>query len=106
MPAKKKRPAGPDRADDSTAWRIILERIEAQNHTTLEAVHTSHHRLADQMREFKEQVNARFETLETVVRSHSVEIRSLKTDVARVETKVDKLVPLEERVAALERRGA
>jgi phage shock protein A len=45
-------------------------------------------------------------SLRTDVNGLQTEVTSLRTDVMRIEGKVDKLVPLEDRVAALERRRA
>lgn len=117
MPARKKRPSGPVVPDDSTAWRVILDDIKSQNRTTLEALHTSHHRLKDGFQELKEQSDARFDLVMAALRDVRADLKAdiarldakvvrVEAQVAGVDAKVDKLIPLEERLVALERRGA
>jgi hypothetical protein len=111
MPAKKRTTTeGPN---DSSARRIILEKIEAQNRMTIEAVNTRADALERKLDDELSGVKEKLDTLETVVRSHSQELRThgedlrvLRAGLERVEAKVDKLTPLEERVAALEKRSA
>jgi uncharacterized protein involved in exopolysaccharide biosynthesis len=114
MPAKKRPSQPPDKRGDPLetvlhalqSQKALIEERRSENRLTLEAVHTTHHRLGEQLEDVKREMRQRLDVLETVARTHSGDIRSLKTDVARVEAKVDKLVPLEDRVVALERRGA
>jgi hypothetical protein len=106
MPAKKRPPQPPDRPGDPLetvlhalqSQKALIEEMRSENRITLEAVHTTHHRLGEQIRELREQSDARFDV--TIAA-----LRDLRARVGSIEAKVDKLVPLEERVAALERHG-
>lgn len=103
----------PSSSDDFGRILVLLEDIRAQNKATIEAVEAGRRESSLEIQRLEARLTARIEILEAVVRHHSEELRgirselaSLKATVATVETKVDRLLALEVRVTALERRGA
>ncbi len=102
MPPKKGTGKRTQRPDDTTAWQVILERIEAHDRMTIEAVNSRSDALERKIDAELRESRERDSLLEAAIRSLRAD---LKSDVARVEAKVDKLVPLEERVTTLERRA-
>lgn len=98
--------------------------MRSQNRATLEAVQSFEARYARDRVEDRTRNDARFDTIEEVLREHTRDIREIRTDVGqlktdvavlktdvaaikadlqRVEGKVDHQSALEPRVAALER---
>jgi hypothetical protein len=88
---------------------ILLEDIRSQNKLTAESVSVKVDALAQELRDGLRESRDRDALLESAVRSARTDLNrvetGLKSDIKRVEVKVDRLVPLEERVAALERPG-
>ena len=100
MPSKK-RPAGSPRS-----WEVIIEKIESENRLTIEAVETARHTLEERLDRVDRESRERDADLATATRGLRGDIERIDTRLQNVETKVDTLVPLEGRVAALERRPA
>lgn len=100
MPTRKRTPP------QEPPWQVILEEIRSQNRATIEAVEASRGKLERGLDQLREQTNARLEVLEAGVRQNSTDVRHLQADVREVAGKVDTLTRIEERVGALERRGA
>lgn len=108
MPAKKRpaRPKAPPTDPSGPAWLVILEDIRSQNRLTIETVEARHDEMRRELQNFRGEVRADMSVLRTIVQGQSIDIRDLKTGLARVETKVDQLGSIEARVATLERRRA
>jgi hypothetical protein len=132
MPSKKKPTTPP--LDPLGAIGVVLEEIKAQNRAAVEAVDARHEEMRREIQNFRGEVNANVSMLRTFAQAQNIDIRDLKTGLARVEhkvdaleanvgeidvkvdkleskvgeidVKIDKLLPLEERVTALEKRSA
>src|SRR3990172_9159585 len=101
MPSKKPtsgRPK-PSRGSSGPAWQVILEEIRSQNRTTIEEVQTVRAVLDARISSFEQTTAARFETLETAVRSNGRDLRRLETKVDKLETTVQRI---DTRVEAIE----
>jgi hypothetical protein len=107
MPGRK-RPAKAKKSLQSSdaPWQVILEEIRSQNVATMEAVEARHEEMRREVQNFRGEMHTDVSVLRTVVQGLAVDVRDLKAGLGRVESKVDKLLPLEERVTKLERRGA
>ena len=99
-PRAKKKPTA---QTPGPPWQVIVEEIRSQNRVAREAEQAQHERTLREIRNFRDEFYADMATLRTIVQGHSIDIRDPKAGMARVDA-VDKLVPLEERVAALEQR--
>ena len=82
---------------------VILEEIRSQNRATLEQGLTTRQVLEQRIDEVERRGEERSLVLEAAIRSVAADVAGIKVDLTRVEAKVDRLVPLEERVLALER---
>lgn len=78
MPGKKPPPKKPEEAP---AWQVILEEMRSQNRTTIEAVQGLRDELKQDIAEFREDTNARFQVLGSAVRQNSADILELKDAV-------------------------
>jgi hypothetical protein len=97
---------------------VILEDIRSQNRATIEAVEAAREALEAKIDMVDRNSQARDAVLEAAVRQNSADIRRNSEDIRRnsedilknsedlrdVTTRVDALVPLDQRVSALERR--
>jgi hypothetical protein len=114
MPSKKRTPPSKKRTPkEAPSWQIILEDIRSQNRAVMEAMDTRHDEIRQEVRNFRAEVHADLSVIRMLVQSHSIDLRDLKSGLARVEAKAgesdaktDQVPALAERVAALERRGA
>jgi hypothetical protein len=132
MPGKKR--GDRSGSDDVGQIRIMVEGMRAENRLTAESIETFARQQSLEMRALEARLNDRFEILETVGRSHGAELKVLRTDVGGLKTdvsglkadvsglkedvarlttdvrqidgKVDKLLTLDARVSALERRSS
>jgi DNA repair ATPase RecN len=103
----------PPLSDEFGRVLVLLEDIRAQNKATIEAVESGRRETSLEIQRLEARLTARIEILEAVVRHHSEELRgirleltALKATVNNLESKVDRLLALEARVTAIERRGA
>jgi predicted flavoprotein YhiN len=113
MPGKKRTSPGKKRTSkEAPSWQVILEDIRSQNRAVMEAMDTRHEEIRQEVRHFRAEVHADLSVIRTLVSSHGIDLRDLKSGLARVETRVgeiaaktDQVPALAERVAVLERRG-
>jgi predicted nuclease with TOPRIM domain len=97
---------------------VVFEEIKSQNRATIEAVETTRDTLKAEIQHNRTEVVARLDTLEATVRQNGADIRQVRNDIAALKeqmTRIDvmmavdyreRLVRLEERVEAIERRSA
>ena len=85
-PAKTKPPSPP-----GPPWQVILEEIQSQNRVAMDAVQAHHEEARRELQNFRGEVHANMSMLRTIIQGHSIDIRDLKTGVARIDTKVDQL---------------
>jgi chromosome segregation ATPase len=72
-------------------WQVILEDMRSQNRATLEAVQSFEARYARDRVEDRTRNDARFDTIEEVLREHTRDIREIRTDVGQLKTDVAEL---------------
>jgi chromosome segregation ATPase len=103
MPAKKRpaRPKAPPADASGPAWLVILEDIRSQNRLTIETVDARHEEMRRELQNFRGEVRADISALRTIAQGQSIDIRDLKTGLARVEAKVQNV---ETRVENIETR--
>jgi len=77
MPAKKKVPESP--------WQVILEEIRSHNRATIEAVEVSRESLEQRMDKYQRETDARFDTIEAVVKWNREAIEGNRESIEQVE---------------------
>lgn len=82
--------------------KALIEDMHAQNRAVMEQAELNRTRIEARIDQADRESRHRDSFLEAALNSVRVE---LKADIARVEAKVDRLAPLEDRVTALERRA-
>jgi hypothetical protein len=102
MPGKKR----VEQPDEIGQVRIVLEQIRAENRLAGETADKLGRQQSLELRSLEARLGGRLEILEAVARSHSEELRGIRSDISGLDGKVDKLLALEPRVTALERREA
>jgi chromosome segregation ATPase len=87
---------------------ILLEQIQEQNRTTIEAIYSETRRLEKQLGDRFDRLEARVDNLELAVRFHTAELKPLQNsvlelgrDFAQFQEKIERS---REEVAALDRR--
>jgi hypothetical protein len=100
MPPKK--PRKPTRRP----WQVILKQIKSDNRAVMEFMHTEVTRLDHKIDSGNAKLEEKVEDLALAVRHNSGDIKQNGADIKQLIEKVDSLTGLEERVSALERKGA
>jgi hypothetical protein len=109
MPSKKRPTLPPSReplSDPIARLEVLLEEMRERIRTTAELAGANHEEMRREVQSFRAEVRGDMSLFRRVIEGNNIDVRDLKTGSARMEGKLDKLVAREERVRALERRGA
>ena len=91
--------------DEIRSHSVILEDMRSQNRITIEAVEAFRQALEERIDRMDQESRSRDAILELAIRDLKITVQQNTLDIRDLAGKVDALVRLEDRVAALERRA-